>query len=137
MVIWPGCSFGLFAQKSYEATLPSQGGLSDGRPLMSGPPLSAATDERITRLFPPSERELVRSLLIAECGNDLPGLQDEDSTAMDRFRFAVLKLSEGNLSKFDKALCLAKTDWRDLLMAAGFGESLTAHESWQPDQGHR
>ena len=51
---------------------------------------------------------------------------------MDRFRFAVLKLSGGDLDKFDSAIQLAKTDWRDLLMAAGFGENLTAHESWLP-----
>ena len=99
---------------------------------MSTPPLSKETEKRIELLFPPNEQELVRSLLVSECGNNLPGLQSADSTAMDRFRFAVLKLSDGDLSELDKALRLASTDWRDLLMAAGFGESLTVHESWLP-----
>lgn len=103
---------------------------------MSAPPLSAETEKRIKILFSSSEQELVRSLLVSECGNNLPGLQDAGSKTMDRFRFAVLKLSEGNLSELDKALRLANADWRDLLMAAGFGESLTAHESWLPQRNH-
>jgi len=99
---------------------------------MSTPPLSKETEKRIELLFHPSEHELVRSLLLSDCGNNLPGLQSADSRTMDRFRFAVLKLSEGDLSELDKALRLANADWRDLLMAAGFGESLTVHESWLP-----
>ena len=101
---------------------------------MGTPPLSEETEKRLRILFSASEQELVRSLLVSECGNNLPGLQDADSEMMDRFRFAVLKLSEGDLSELDKALRLANTDWRDLLMAAGFGESLTAHESWLPER---
>lgn len=100
---------------------------------MSAPPLSDEAEKRIKILFSSSEQELVRSLLVSECGNNLPGLQNADSKTMDRFRFAVLKLSEGDLSELDKALRLANTDWRDLLMAAGFGESLTVHETWLPE----
>lgn len=103
---------------------------------MNAPPLSEETEKRIKILFSSNEQELVRALLVSECGNNLPGLQNANSKTMDRFRFAVLKLSDGDLSELDKALRLANTDWRDLLMAAGFGESLTAHESWLPEQNH-
>jgi hypothetical protein len=94
--------------------------------------LSIESEKRVVLLFPPSEQDLVRTQLLQACGNNLPGLEYADSVAMDRFRFAVLKLSGGKLSKLDKALQLAETDWRDLLMAAGFGECVTAHESWLP-----
>jgi hypothetical protein len=103
---------------------------------MNTPTISAESETRIQLLFSIAEQELVRALLLEECGNNLPGLESADSDAMDRFRFAVLKLSEGELPKLDKALRLAKTDWRDMLMAAGFGEDLSAHESWMPKGKH-
>ena len=81
--------------------------------------LSAECESRIQLLFADEEREYVRTLLRDECGSGLPGLSALDATRLDRFRFAVLKLSEGSLAKFDRALELAKADWRDLLMAAG------------------
>lgn len=97
---------------------------------MNTPPLSPESEKRVKLLFPPDEQAMVCARLLADCGNNLPGLEAADSAAMDRFRFAVLKLSEGDLHKLDKALQLAQTDWRDLLMAAGFGESVTAHALW-------
>ena len=99
---------------------------------MSTLPLSTECEKRIELLFSPDEQDLVRSLLETECGNNLPGLEGADSEGMDRFRFAVLRLSEGDLSRFDDALRLAMYDWRDLIMAAGFGYDVTAHKSWMP-----
>jgi len=51
---------------------------------------------------------------------------------MERIRFAVLKLSEGNIEKLVQGIELAQTDWRDLLMMAGFGEDVEAHDKWKP-----
>lgn len=48
----------------------------------------------------------------------------------DRFCLAVLKIGKTNKSKFLQAIELGKTDYRDLLVAAGFANSLTAHEIW-------
>lgn len=45
----------------------------------------------------------------------------------ERIQFAILKLAEGDLTKFDEAFQLANQDWRDLLVAAGL-----ADEDW-PD----
>ncbi len=59
--------------------------------------------------------------MFEQCGNNLPFLENVDER-IERFQFAALKLSEGKLSELDRAIALAKADWRDLLMAAGFGE---------------
>jgi len=99
---------------------------------MGTPPLTPETEQRIDLLFPPEHRDTVRKLLLGECGNNLPFLEKIDSIAMDRFRFAALKLSGGDLKKLRDALALAKADWRDLLMAAGFGSDIDAHKTWLP-----
>ncbi len=97
-----------------------------------GVELTPACEERIGFLFAPGDRETVRRRLREECGSALPGLSELDAERLDRFRFAVLKLSEGSLEKLDRAIALAQADWRDLLMAAGFGEDVEAHRAWDP-----
>ena len=96
------------------------------------PPLSEDAEVRIARLFGYDEAPRVRALLLERCGHNLPFLDKLDSAGMDRFRFAVLKLSEGRFDKLERALREAETDWRDLLMAAGFGHDVHAHRSWMP-----
>jgi len=49
---------------------------------------------------------------------------------MERIRFAALRVGLGDLQDLQKAIALAKRDWRDLLVAADFAESLTAHQAW-------
>ena len=51
---------------------------------------------------------------------------------MDRIRLAAIKLSNGVYAKLVEAVSLANTDWRDLLMAAGFGYDIDAHNKWVP-----
>jgi hypothetical protein len=99
--------------------------------------LSAETEKRIALLFPQSEQELVRLVLFEECGTNLPLIENADHAAVERIRFAALKLSGGQLDRLDQAIELAKIDWRDLLMAAGFGEDVYAHMSWLPEQRWR
>jgi hypothetical protein len=82
---------------------------------------SAETEKRISLLSPPDQQQLVRNLLFEQCRNNLPFLENVDER-IECFQFAALKLSEGKLSELDRAIALAKADWRDLLMAAGFGE---------------
>ncbi|HEY2532393.1 MAG TPA: hypothetical protein VGJ20_31435 [Xanthobacteraceae bacterium] len=43
-----------------------------------------------------------------------------------------LRLSEGKLDQLEHAIALAKADWRDLLMAAGFEHDVDAHTSLLP-----
>jgi len=51
---------------------------------------------------------------------------------LERFRFAALKLSRGRMDKLADAVRLANKDWRDLLVAAGFADSVDAHKDWKP-----
>ena len=40
-------------------------------------------------------------------------------------------LSEGRVDKLYDAIALAQTDWRDLLVSAGFAEDIQAHKDWK------
>jgi hypothetical protein len=97
-------------------------------------PLTDATVDRITRMFSLPDRELVSTLLIEGCGDTLPLSTPADPASLERIRFAVLKVSGGDLNRLQQAIDLAQTDWRDVLVAAGFGGDLTAHTSWWPDK---
>jgi hypothetical protein len=81
-------------------------------------------------LFGHRHREEAARLLVEECGNNLPSSEKLDAYGLERCRFAALKLSGGRLDHLRDAVQLAKIDWRDLLMAAGFGEDVRAHERW-------
>jgi hypothetical protein len=93
--------------------------------------LSQATLEKVHQLFRPEEHPQVVALLETECGNNLPFLDKLGPEALERFRFAALKLSEGNFEKLRRAVDVAKIDWRDLLVAAGFANDLEAHKKWR------
>lgn len=92
--------------------------------------LSPATLEIVHKLFPPNQWEQVTVMLTNECGNNLPFLEDCDAEELDRYRTAALELSKGRLDLLQDAVKLAKSDWGDLLMAAGFGE-VNAHLRWK------
>ena len=94
-------------------------------------PLTDATVERIARSFPPQDHDLVSILLIEECGDNLTTHPDFVEL-IERIRFAVLKLSCGDLNALGRAIDLAKLDWRDALVAADFANDLNAHKSWWP-----
>jgi hypothetical protein len=93
--------------------------------------LSPDTEARVEALFPPESRAEVADLLIHQCGNNLPLLEKLDEFELERFQFAALKLSGGSVDKLRKAIQLAKSDWRDLLVSAGFGD-VNAHKTWFP-----
>lgn len=94
--------------------------------------LSEATIERINALFPVELRKEVEERLKEECADNIAFYEDSNPCRMERIRFSVLKLSKGNMEKLAKAIELAQTDWRDLFMAAGFGEDTEAHKHWNP-----
>lgn len=96
--------------------------------------LSAETLRRIDLLFRPWQRQQVAALLSARCANNLPFLESLDARDLERYQFAALKLSKGTIEGLEKAIAVANTDWRDLLMAAGFGHSVKAHEKWLPEK---
>src|SRR6266404_9951042 len=98
----------------------------------SGPELSPETLRLVGILFSPEDRERAKALLCEQCGNNLPYLAKADMYELERFRFAALKYSDGNLSRLERAVKLAQVDWRDLLMATGFGDDVEAHRRWEP-----
>lgn len=94
-------------------------------------PLSDQTLIRLKLLFPPELQPEAIRLLEEQCNpGQLPF--NPDSLSLDRIRFAALKISSGDMSKLRAAIDLAQQDWRDLLMAAGFGEDESAYEDWMP-----
>jgi len=97
-------------------------------------PLTPSVVEKIDALFPPASREAASRMLAERCGADLP-LSTHMGThpsGFDRIRFAVLKLSAGSIERLEQEIEGAHVDWRDTLMAAGFGEDVDAHLSWKP-----
>jgi hypothetical protein len=96
--------------------------------------LSLETQKRVEQLFPPDDWDRVSLLLIEECGENLPLSEGRSDAFFERIRFAVLKLSYGEIAKLNKAIRLAQFDWRDLLVAAGFADDPQAHHSWLPDR---
>jgi hypothetical protein len=83
--------------------------------------LSAVVEEQIAERFQPEDGASVRAALEAA---SLPFLE-QPSRQRDRVHLAILKLAEGDAGKFQQALRLAQTDWRDVLVAAGL-----AHADW-------
>ena len=94
--------------------------------------LSPDTLARVEILFGPEERDYARTILEQECANDLPFCAGLDAFGLERLRFAVLKLSAGDINQLRREIGQAKIDWRDTLMAAGFGEDVDAHRHWFP-----
>ena len=96
--------------------------------------LTPGTRKRLEMLFVGEECELAASVLETECADNLPFCDAEDrGPLIERIRIAVLKLSEGKLDKLEHSVREAQTDWRDVLVAAGFGDDVAAHLAWWPD----
>lgn len=93
--------------------------------------LSPDTIERIHALLPESQWSAAENLLLNHTVFERMTAPDWSELA-ERVRFAVLKLSGGNLDALSHQLDEAKIDWRDTLMAAGFGHETSAHKSWKP-----
>ena len=94
------------------------------------PRLSPRTKQLVEIIFKPEDAAEASQQLEDECGNNLPSCGSLDEYGMERVRFAAIKLSKGNIQKLSKAIDEARMDWRDLLMAAGFGYDVNAHEAW-------
>lgn len=96
-------------------------------------PLSERTSDLVAALFPGESREVAARLLELHCGTNLPFLEALDPVRLERYRFAALRISQGDLRRLERAIDLARIDWRDLLMEADFGHDTSAHERWCAD----
>ena len=97
--------------------------------------ISSLTDDTLARLesaFAECHRAEAIRLLTDDCTSESMHLSSDCEASVERCRIAAIKLSEGTLKGLVDAICLAQTDYRDLLMAAGFGEDVLAHLEWWP-----
>jgi hypothetical protein len=82
-------------------------------------------------LFTQSDRPIVERILVERVGANLPLVAD-DADLVERVRYAVLKLSGGDVQDLERHVGVACVDWRDVLVAAGFGRDPRAHLKWNP-----
>jgi hypothetical protein len=95
--------------------------------------ISTETNKRVLAQFSADEHQVVLNILLNECGDNLPLIDPSFVQLVERIRFAVIKLSQGELDELNKWVGLAKKDWRDVLVAAGFGSGIEDHLDWWPD----
>jgi hypothetical protein len=82
----------------------------------------------LERRFRAVDRPTIASLLAEQCACTLP-LVREPAHA-ERIQLAVLKLAQGRVDALLYHLAQAQLDWRDVLVAADFGNDLQAHLRW-------
>ena len=92
-------------------------------------PLGEATEARLVRVFSGDDLIRARELLESDCADNIAGWQ---MAGLDRLRIAMIKISGGSIPRLVDAIVLAQTDFRDVLVSAGFGDDPRAHESWWP-----
>jgi len=85
----------------------------------------------ITAKYFPADCEWVISQLQNYCEYLADIFSDDPSSeSYERFCFAVLKIGKTSKEKLIQAIELGKVDYRDLLVSAGFANSLTIHNNW-------
>ena len=99
--------------------------------------LTPGTISRLEFLFSPQEKKVAEAILIEECGNNLPFLEEATPQELERFRYAALKVSNGSITRLKDAVTLANQDWRDLLVAAHFANDTESHLKWIPRKRNR
>ncbi|WP_158268884.1 hypothetical protein [Pseudomonas mangrovi] len=93
--------------------------------------LSQDTTSLVHALYQSREAVEICHVLENECGTEALSCEGWTPVQMERVRYAVLRLATENSMSLDSAIDLAKKDWRDLLIAAGFGNELNAHKEWE------
>jgi len=94
--------------------------------------LSEATEARLVRAFAGGDLREARTLLENDCAENIPMWNPCSPSGLDRLRIAAIKASGGTIEGLVDAIALAQTDWRDLLVSAGFGHDVRLHELWWP-----
>ena len=92
-------------------------------------PLTPRLSAKLAALFSAEDVPFAEQWLLSECGPEIPG-GVKDAGWVERVRAAALKMSRGSLHRLADATRLGQTDWRDLLMVAGFGENVTSYDAW-------
>ncbi len=96
--------------------------------------LSKDTKALLEKLFPKTvDRKIISEKLRTKCADNIYTCSNGTPESMERVRFAVLKLfSESTKDHdIDYWIEVARTDWRDLFMIAGFGYDIHEHKKWK------
>lgn len=98
-------------------------------------PLSDRTRKLMHMVFNEENWDRIEQTLVEDCGPPDVYMGSVDNlNGIERIRIAAVKVSKGNLQHFEYCIRQARTDWRDLLMNAGFGSDLSAHLHWSPEE---
>ena len=92
--------------------------------------MTETTRAVVRQLFAKDERGVVVDLLEQTCYVNLPLTELWTEVQFERVWLAVLKLSGGDVGRLRDTIGVAQRDWRDVLVASGFGHSLEAHRQW-------
>jgi len=95
-------------------------------------PLTPRVSNAIEVIFPVKFQEEARTRLQKDCGWHIPLLHTRNPELLERIRLAAIKISDGTIAELDQAIQQAHIDWRDVLIAAGFGYDAEAHLHWRP-----
>jgi hypothetical protein len=95
-----------------------------------GIPLSDRTRTLISRLFSGIDGTIISDLLYRAVSANIPFCDDSTPEDMERIRFAILKMTLNSPLNLAVGIHMAQSDWRDLLMAAGFGDDTSQHMVW-------
>jgi hypothetical protein len=101
-----------------------------GHPTKPPVPLTEDTEQLLELVLAEEHWASAKALLQLRCGSGLPLMSHATPEHLERLRFAVLKLSQGSMQDLSRAIEAANTDWRDVLVAAGFANDLSAHRAW-------
>ena len=92
--------------------------------------LTTNTQQVIAHYFP-AESDWATDQLQSYCEYMSEYISDKTTPeSYERFCLAILKIGKTSKEKFLQAIELGKCDYRDLLVAAGFGNSITIHNDW-------
>jgi hypothetical protein len=100
--------------------------------VIRGVALTRLVEDRIYAVFDESVRDSAKHLILEQCGMGLPLMHTAIPKDYDRIRLAVIKLSDGTIEGLEQRIQEAHTDWRDVLLGAGFGFDEIAHLNWKP-----
>jgi hypothetical protein len=76
----------------------------------------------------PNVAATVGGTLLEHDGQNMPFCKDKEEYRLERRRFSALKISEGGLQRFQKAVDAVKPHWRDGPAWVGCAEHPTAHD---------
>jgi len=91
--------------------------------------------DKIEVMFPASQCKVVLTLLETECGVLLPDVRSLGIDGIERVRCAVVKVSCGSVDRLNALVQSAKSDWRDVLVAADFANDPSSHRAWLVGKG--